>query len=148
GVDEGGHRPANPFYIGPAAYLAPALFVLRLLLRFPAGTADVWRQGCSGPLVAWTGVVAPIAVGFTMCFAYRIGRRWFSEVPCAMAVLVVGLASPLNVFGSLTWYYSHLYAALTVAIALLAIVRADECPEKVPRWFYAGAATAFAALMR
>ncbi|WP_420814268.1 hypothetical protein [Labilithrix luteola] len=66
----------------------------------------------------------------------------------AIAVLVVGLASPLNVFGTLTWYYSHLWAALAVALALTASLRADDEPASKRRWLLAGAAVAFAGLMR
>ena len=35
GIEEGGHRPANPFYFGPAIFLSPVLFILRHLIRLP-----------------------------------------------------------------------------------------------------------------
>jgi hypothetical protein len=148
GADEGGHRPANPFYVGPAVFLSPVLFVVRKLVPLAADASAQWRNGCSGPLLAVTGASCAFALGATMWIAYRVARRWYSEKACALGVIVLAVASPFNVFASLTWYYSHLWAALGVAIAVLCILRADEKPESRRRWIEAGAAVGLAGLMR
>jgi hypothetical protein len=148
GVEEGGGHPANPFYFGPALFLGPVLWVIRHVVKFGPLVSTSWRQGCTGPLVAYTGVASIFATALTMWIAYRVARRWYSEASCSIAVLVLGLASPLNIFGTLTWYYSHLWAALSVAVALLCAVRADERPESARRWFVAGLGVGLAALMR
>lgn len=148
GGEMGGHRPANPFYFGPALFLGPLLFVLKLIVRMAPTAPAAWREGCSGPLVAYVGIAAPIACAATVWLGYRIARRWYSERSSALAVLVIGLASPLNVFGTLTWYYSHLWAALAVGIALLCALRAAERPEDHRRWLIAGATAGLAGVMR
>lgn len=148
GIDEGGHRPANPFYAGPAVFLSPLLFVFRHVVRIAADAPQAVKLGCHGPLVVWVGAFAPLAVGITIWLGYRVARRWYSEPACALAALVIGLASPLNVSGSLSWYYSHLWAALAVAIALVLAVRADEEPARLRRWLFAGMGGGLAALMR
>lgn len=148
GIDEGGHRPANPFYAGPSVYLSPLIWLLRRFVTIAADAPEAVKKGCHGPLVMWVGAFAPAALGITIWLGYRIARRWYSEPACALAAFVIGLASPLNVSGSLSWYYSHLWAALSVAIALLLAVRADERPEQHRRWLFAGMGGGLAALMR
>lgn len=148
GVDEGAGRPANPFYFGPATILAPVLFVVRHLVKLPEGASVPWKSGCSGPWLGATGLVSPLVVGLTALLSYRLARRWFDERSCTIAAVVIAFASPLNVFGTLTWYYSHLYAAFAVALALLLAVRATEVPMRHARWLLAGLAVGYAALMR
>ncbi|AKV02434.1 hypothetical protein AKJ09_09097 [Labilithrix luteola] len=48
GIDEGGHRPANPFYFGPATIFAPVLFLLRHVVPLAASAPESWKAGCSG----------------------------------------------------------------------------------------------------
>lgn len=148
GIDEGGHRPANPFYAGPSVYLSPLIWVLKHFVKVAADAPEAVKKGCHGPLVVWVGAFAPVALGVTIWLGYRIARRWYPEPACALAALVIGLASPLNVSGSLSWYYSHLWAALSVAIALLLAIRADERPDEGRRWLFAGMGSGLAALMR
>lgn len=148
GVDEGGGRPANPFYFGPALLLGPLLWIVKHVAVLAPTASASWRNGCTGPFVLYTGATSALACGIIICVGYRIARRWYDEVPCAIAALVMGLASPLNVLGTLSWYYSHVWAALAVAFALLATIRASETPLVTRRWFVAGIACGFAALMR
>lgn len=148
GTEEGGGKPANPFYFGPALYWVPIIWIAKLFVHFgPAVSAKI-AGGCEGPIVFAAGLASPIASGLTVWISYRVARRWYGEIECAVAAAVIGLASPLNVFGTLTWYYSHLWAALSVALAFLAVVRAHEEPARRVRWVLAGAACALAALMR
>lgn len=148
GADEGGGRPANPYYFGPAVFLGPVIFLVKTVVRFGANASAQWKAGCSGPIVAYGGVSAVIATALTLWICYRVARRWFGELECALGVVIVGVASPLNVHGSLSWYYSHLWAALAVAIAFLAVVRAHETPAPRARWLVAGLGCGLAALMR
>ncbi|WP_394834322.1 glycosyltransferase family 39 protein [Pendulispora rubella] len=147
GVDEGGGRPANPFYFGPAVLLAPVLFIVRHVIRLPAGAPASWHSGCTGPLIFYTGLLSIVAVTLVVYFGYRAARRFFDEGTCAIAVLVVGFASPLNVHGSFVWYYSHVWSALGVALTIFLTVRFWETPSL--GWAAAaGAACGFAFLMR
>ncbi|MBX3186934.1 MAG: hypothetical protein KF819_07965 [Labilithrix sp.] len=148
GIDEGGGRPANPLYFGPALLLAPVTFVVKTLLSFGPEVNAKWSGGCSGPIVYFVGYSAVIATTLTVWIGYRIARRFYSEGACAVAVVVVGLASPLNVFGTLSWYYSHVWAALAVAVSFLTAFRAHEAPENGRSWLVAGLGCGFAALMR
>src|SRR5262249_42809510 len=51
-------------------------------------------------------------------------------------------------FSALITSYSHVWAALGVAVALLTWVRALDAPEDLGRWFVCGLGVGFAALMR
>lgn len=148
GVDEGAGVPSNPFYFGPAVFLSPILWVCKHLVRFGPEASDSWRYGCTGPLVFYTGASSIVATTLTVWIGYRIARRWYEEKACAIAVVIMGLASPLNILGTLSWYYSHLWGALAVAICLLCAVRASEQPNEPLRWLEAGLSSGLAALMR
>ncbi|MDB4946413.1 MAG: hypothetical protein JWP97_5947 [Labilithrix sp.] len=148
GVDEGGGRPTNPFYFGPAMILAPVLWVVRHIVRLAPTASASWRSGCTGPFVFYTGTCSILVTTLTVLIAYRVARRWYAEGPSAIALLVMGLASPLNIMGTLSWYYSHVWGALAVAIVLLCAVRASERPESPWRWLAAGLSAGFASLMR
>ncbi|WP_394842165.1 glycosyltransferase family 39 protein [Pendulispora brunnea] len=147
GVDEGGGRPANPFYFGPAALLAPVLFIARHLVRLPADAPASWRSACGGPLVFYTGLLSIVAVTLVVYFGYRAARRFFDEGACAIAVLAVGFASQLNVNGALVWCYSHLWGAFGVSLTVFLVVRFWEAPS-VGRAIAAGAACGLAFLIR
>ncbi len=148
GTQEGGVYPANPFYFGPSVLMAPVLLLMRLVVRLKPDAPLVWKSGCSGPVLGYTGAFSAVALAITLWLAYRVARRWYSEKASALAVAVLAFASPFNVFATLTWYYSHLWAALAVALAVLMMVRADERPEDARRWLTAGAAVGLAGLMR
>jgi Dolichyl-phosphate-mannose-protein mannosyltransferase len=148
GVDTGAGRPVNPFYAGPGLVLTPVLWVVRHVVHLPPDASEPWRAGCSGPFVFTSGLLSIVAVTATVAIAYRCARRWFGEGAAALAVLVMGLASPLAVTGTVAWYYSHLWAALAVAIALLTSLRAAEEPTRAERWLACGLACGLATLMR
>jgi hypothetical protein len=148
GMDEGGGRPANPFYFGPALFLAPVLWVVKTVFHFSSSATARWVGGCSGPIVAYTGYAAVIAAMVTLWLSYRAARRFYGEMPCCVGLLVVGLASPLSVFGPLAWHYSHVWSALGVAIAFTLFVRAHDAPAARSVWLLCGVGCAIAALMR
>lgn len=148
GIDEGGGRPANPFYFGPALFLAPILWIVKTLVHFRPATTAQWVGGCSGPIVAYTGYAAVLAALITLWLSYRAARRFYDEIPCCIALLVVGLASPLSVFGPLSWYYSHVWSALSVAIAFTSFLEAHDAPRARSAWLLCGLGGGLAALMR
>jgi hypothetical protein len=148
GIDEGGGRPANPFYFGPALLLAPVLWIVKTLVHLEPGATAQRMGGCSGPIVAYTGYAAVIAATITLWLSYRAARRFYAEVPCALALLVVAFASPLSVFGPLSWSYSHVWSALGVAVAFTSFVRAHEDPAATRVWLISGLGCGIAALMR
>lgn len=148
GADEGGGRPANPFYLGPALIWAPWLRALRVLAPIAASAPPAFRAGCAGPLAKWTLVLAPLAGLATLWIGYRVGRRFASLRAALAATIVVGLGSTLGHFASLVPSYSHVWTALGAAVAMLAWIRATERPESTVRWLVAGLGVGFAALMR
>ncbi|MDF2698079.1 MAG: hypothetical protein K0S65_6462, partial [Labilithrix sp.] len=84
----------------------------------------------------------------TVWLAYRVARRWVSQ-PYALAGALIGaFGTTLVTYGAPVWFYSHLWSAFSVAIAMLTFVRATERPESNLRWALFGLAVAFAALMR
>ncbi len=147
GVDEGGGRPANPFYLGPALLWAPLLAVLRAVVPVATGASASLAAGCFGPWVKGTLALAPILGAVTVWLGGRVARRFVDDSAAAVAMLTVGLGTTLLHFASLVPAYSHTYAALGVAVALLGWIRAREAPS-IARYFLAGLGVGFAALMR
>lgn len=148
GLDEGGGRPANPFYLGPALLWTPVLKLARALVTLPADAPPRYLAGCDGPLAKSTLAIAPLVAGLTLWLGYRLARRWTSERVATAAILVVALCSTLLHFGSLIAVYSHVWAAFGVAVGTLTFVRAVESPDRWQRWLIAGLGAGFAALMR
>lgn len=147
-IDEDGGRPANPFYFGPALVWTPILFVARHLREIPETAPEAVRRACSGPLVKMVGSTAPFFTVLTLWLAYRVARR-FAKPPYALAGALVGaFGTTLVTYGGPMWFYSHLWSALGVALALFTFVRASERPELGVRWVLFGLAVALAALMR
>lgn len=147
GVDEGGGRPANPFYLGPALLWAPLLAAIRLFSPAASGAAEAVRAGCVGPWVKGTLTLAPILGALTVWMGGRVARRFVDDRAAALGMLTVALGTTLLHFATLVPAYSHTYAAFGVAVALVGWVRAREAPSAA-RYFAAGLAVGFAALMR
>ena len=143
-------RPVNPFYLGPALLWAP---LLRLLAFLKHHSAEV-RASCGleySGAVLW---IAPFTGIAALVLGYRFARRWFASEACAFGVLVVGLCSPVMQFATAQPTYSHVYAALGVALGLWLWVRAFEQREgdtplhRRLRFLLAGLGFGVAALMR
>ena len=147
-IDEGGGRPSNPFYFGPAMIWTPILFVIRVLVRLPPQAADALKHGCSGPYVKMVGATSIFFTMLTIWLAYRVARRWVSQPYALVGALVGAFGTTLVTYGSGMWFYSHMWSALGVALVMLMFVRATEKPEEKKRWYLFGLAVAFAALMR
>ena len=147
-IDEGGGRPSNPFYFGPAMIWAPILLVLRVFVRLPAGAADTVKHACAGPYVKMVGATSIFFTALTLWIAYRVARRWVSQPYGLVGILVGAFGTTLVTYGAPMWFYSHLWSALGVACVMLAFVRATEKPQQKRRWYVFGLSVAFAALMR
>lgn len=148
GHDEGGGRPANPFYLGPALIWAPLLRLAAALHPLPSSAAAVWRSGCAGPWQRFALFSAPVAGALVVLLGGLIARRFASERQCALAMLAVAFGTTLTHFATLVPSYSHVWAALGVALALWTWVRARERPSTALPWLVAGFAVGGAALIR
>jgi len=147
GVDEGGGRPANPFYLGPALLWAPLLALCRVLWPAAASASEAVRAGCEGRWVDHTMALAPVLGALTVWLGARVARRFVDDRAAAVAMLTVAFGTTLLHFATVVPAYSHTYAAFGVAVALLGWIRAREAPS-VLRYFVAGLGVGFAALMR
>jgi len=148
GTEEGGGRPANPFYLGPALVWAPLLAVARRVVSVPVDATEAIRGGCDGPLARATFWVTPLFGALALWFGYRLARRYVSDAAAAAGVAVVGLGSTLLHFGSRNPSYSHVWTAAAAGLAAVTWARATEERERWGRWFVAGAAVGVATLMR
>ena len=118
GVEEGGGRPADPFYLGPALLWVPFLRLARALIPVAASAPAAWRNGCDGPWAHFVLTLAPLCGVLAVWLGARVARRWVSERAAAVALVVLGLGSTLLHYASLVPSYSHVWAALGVALSL------------------------------
>lgn len=146
GVDEGGGRPANPFYLGPALLWAPLLALMRVINPLTAAQ-EALRTGCSGPWLRDTLFLAPVLGALTLLLAGRAAARLAGEGAAAAAMLTLGFGSTLLHFATLVPGYSHVWAAFGVAVGLAGWLRA-HARDGARDWFVAGLCVGFAALMR
>lgn len=138
----------NPYYIGPSLFWAPVLFVGKLFMRFPPGTAKSVVDGCSGPLVAMTMAVGPLLGGLTLWLCYRAARRFVGDGVAALATGLFGLAGLLTGYAALSPGYSHLYATFSVALLVVCSLRVQERPRSTLRWVLTALALTLAILQR
>jgi len=148
GNDEGGGRPANPFYLGPALLWAPVLAVVMEIQSLPEDAPVRSKEACAGPWANTTLMLTPLIAALTALLGYLLARRWSGPWTSAAAMLVVGLGGPLMHWGAMVVQYSHAYAAFGVALGVLAWVRAVEAPLIRKRWLLAGMGIGVAAVMR
>lgn len=141
------HAP-NPYYLGPSLFWAPVLFISKLFMRFPPGTAKSVVQGCSGPLVNVSMTVGPLLGGLTLWFCYRAARRFVGDGVAALAIALFGLAGLLAGYAAYQPGYSHVYATFAVALLVLCALRAQERPHSPWRWICTALALALAIVQR
>jgi hypothetical protein len=146
--DEGGGRPANPFYAGPALLWTPILFIVRHVVRLKGSATIAAQHGCEGPWPRFVGGACLFLTVLTVWLAYRVARRHCRQSYALAGVLVGAFGTTLVTYGSPTWFYSHMYAALGVCLVMLTSTRAFEAPRAMLRWYLVGLSVAFAALMR
>ncbi|MBL8680231.1 MAG: hypothetical protein JNK05_13735 [Myxococcales bacterium] len=146
--DRGGGRPANHFYFGPALIWTPLLKLAKALITLPPGATPRMQRACEGPwpwfVAAWT----PLFTTLTIYFSYRVATRFVKPTFAMMGAFVGAFGTTLVTYGSIVWFYCHMWSALGVALTMLTGFRAIEEPEKLRRWVLFGMCLAFAALMR
>jgi len=150
--DDGGGRPSNPFYLGPALLWAPVLWLASWLWPFGEQASTAVRMACGGPLPRFILFVTPLWSAFTLYLGGRVALRFVDERKAAWAVVLTGLGTAFVHFATANAAYSHAYAALGVGLALAAShwaeARDDGRVAAALGWAPAGMACGVAGLMR
>lgn len=148
GVDRGGGRPDNPFYVGPALFWTPALFLFRHLVPRVLLTSEIERAGCSGLLPRLTLLLSPLLGTLTAWLSYRVARRFVREETAALSAAIFALGTPLFGYATTASSYSHVYAAFCVAGIVHQCFRAVDKPERAGAYVLIGFFMAAAVLQR
>jgi hypothetical protein len=130
GVDRGGGRPDNPFYVGPALFWTPALFVFKHLVPRALLSTEAERAGCAGLLPRLTLMLSPLLGALTAWLSYRVARRFVRDDFAALSAAIFALGTPLFGYATTVSAYSHVYAAFCVAALVHQCFRAAERPER------------------
>ena len=125
------HRPANFFYIGPAVFWTPVIWILKHLVVSRSG-------GCSGAIPAITLAMSSFAGGAAVLATSAVVRRFVDARIAALATLLVTLGGHLIYFSGMNASYSHAYDAMCVAAFLFYVTRAREDPARRRFWVLAG----------
>lgn len=136
-IDRGTGKLDNPFYLGPALFWAPLLFVLKATLDL-SGEPLAIAQACKGPLTMYPLALAPILGALAIWLSYRAARRFTSDGPAALAALAFGLGSSLYAYATVLPSYSHTYATFATSALILLTLRAGERPLSLFRWLSVG----------
>lgn len=116
GLDRGTGHPDNPFYLGPAAFWAPPLLVLRAVFTLLFGAARAAEASCHGWMPALAMLAGPLAGAVTVWLAYRAARLVASAPVSAFAALLFAFMSPLFPYATSVAHYSHVYLTSVVAV--------------------------------
>jgi hypothetical protein len=138
------HRPANIFYIGPAVFWTPPIWVLK---HFVGGAPTV-AGGCVGPIPALVLTLSSVAGGVLVLATGAILRRWVGPRTAALASLLSTLGGHVIYFTAINPSYSHAYDAMCVALYLYAVVRIRERGDTPARLALAGVLLGLAILQR
>jgi hypothetical protein len=116
------HHPANMFYIGPAAFWTPVIWLLK---HFVGGSREV-AGGCSGVIPAIVLTMSSFAGAVVAWMCAAIARRIVSPKMAALGAVVATLGGHLLFFTGMNPSYSHAYDAMCVALFLYVLLRARE----------------------
>ncbi len=116
------HRPANIFYLGPAAFWTPAVWLLKHFVR---GTPNV-AGGCVGPVPAIVLTMSSFAGAVVVLVCGLLAQRLVSPKLAALAALLATLGGHLIYFTGINPSYSHSYDAMCVALYLYVLLRIRE----------------------
>ena len=142
GIATPAHRPANFFYIGPAVFWTPAIWVLKHFVR------DRPNVACNGVIPHDVLMMSSFAGGVVVLATSALVRRFVEARVAALATLIVAFGGHLIFFSAMNAAYSHVYDAMCVAVFLWAIVRVREEPTRSRWWIVAGTFLGLAILQR
>jgi hypothetical protein len=138
GFDRGGGRPDNPFYVGPAVFWTPVLFVLRLVGRIFQSADAVAASSCTGWLPGLTILTGPLLAATTVLLSYFIARRFVKSGLALVVALIFAFSSPLFPYATSVAHYSHVYLTFAVAALVHATLWAADAPRAKVRWAVVG----------
>jgi Dolichyl-phosphate-mannose-protein mannosyltransferase len=141
-------RANNSYYVGPAVYLTPVIWLLHHVMHFANGAPPDWVAGCRGPLTKWALFMGVFLGALTVAFTYRCARRVTSDGVAALAAALFAWGSSLPGYATIWPHYGHVYEAFSVSVVLLLSVRAAEQPESMVRWLFTGLSLGVAVLQR
>lgn len=111
-----GLGPRNTWPIGPAYVWAPLIELGRLLFPGTAHSSNAaLAGGCRGPISELAMGSSAVAVVLALGLGYRVATRYVSRRAALLAVVLVGLASPVRYYATFAASYSHALSAFTVA---------------------------------
>jgi hypothetical protein len=138
------HHPANIFYIGPAVFWTPAIWLLK---HFVHGVPKV-AGGCEGPIPAIVLTLSSAAGAVLALVTSAFLRRWVGPRMAALAALLATLGGHAIYFTAINPSYSHVYDAMCVALYLYVVVRLRERGDAPWRVALAGLLLGLAILQR
>jgi hypothetical protein len=138
------HHRANMFYMGPAVFWTPAIWLLK---HFVSGEPKV-AGGCVGPISALVLSLSSIAGAIVVFVTSALLRRWVGPRTAALAALLATLGGHAIYFTAMTPSYSHIYDAMCVALYVYVVVRIREEGATPVRLAAAGALLGLAILQR
>jgi hypothetical protein len=124
GVDRGGGKPDNPFYVGPSVIWVPALWIVRPFARFPSGEKEALTQACRGPITRAVLYTGPLLGSLTVLCLYFIGRRWASARTAALGAVLLGMGTSVVAYACVYPSFSHVYDTFWTALLVLVSLRA------------------------
>lgn len=114
-----GLGPQNTWPVGPAYVWAPLIAISRVILPAAAHSVDPSIAGaCRGPLTDLAMGSSSLAAVLALGLGYRCAVRWMSRRAALVAVVLIGLASPLRYYATVAPSYSHTISAFAVALFL------------------------------
>jgi hypothetical protein len=138
------HHRANVFYIGPAVFWTPAIWILK---HFVHGAPNV-AGGCVGPLPSLVLAMSSVAGAVLVLAMGALLRRWVSAGTAALASLLATLGGHAIYMTALLPSYSHIYDAMCIALYLYVVVRIREKGPSYGRLALAGGLLGLAFLQR
>ncbi len=138
------HHRANVFYIGPAVFWTPAIWVLK---HFVHGAPNV-AGGCVGPIPTLVLAMSSVAGAVLVLTTSALLRRWVGARTAATASLLATLGGHAIYMTALLPSYSHVYDAMCIALYLYVIMQIREKGPSIGRLALAGGLLGLAFLQR
>jgi len=138
------HHRANIFYIGPAVFWTPIIWLLKHFVRGRPSVAG----GCEGAIPALVLTLSSVAGAILVLATGAILRRWVGPRTAALASLLATLGGHAIYFTAINPSYSHIYDAMCVVLYLYVVLRLRERGDAPMRLAIAGVLLGLAILQR